>query len=124
MAETRPRNLFVAAPGDTGSGPPDLRVPPFDCEPAQLYAALREVALAQPRTLLQSEVPEHLEMSFVQRTAFWRFPDDIEAKIATTKDGRAALTLSSKARYGVEDFGVNKRRVKRWLAMLNMRLAS
>jgi uncharacterized protein (DUF1499 family) len=27
------------------------------------------------------------------------------------------------ARYGVEDFGVNRRRVKRWLAALEVRLA-
>ena len=123
MAEARPRNLFIAAFRDTSSGPPDLRVPPFDCNPVHLYAALREVALSQPRTILQSEAPEELKMCFVQRTALWRFPDYIEVKIAATEDGRATLTISSKARYGVEDFGVNKRRVKRWLVLLNKRLA-
>ncbi len=123
MAEARPRNLFIAAPGDTGSGPPDLIVPPFPCAPADLYQALRTVALAQPRTVLQSEAPEELHMTFVQRTQFWRFPDDVVAQISATEDGGAALTLSSKARYGVEDFGVNKRRVKRWLAALRERLA-
>jgi uncharacterized protein (DUF1499 family) len=122
IPETRPRNLFIAAPGDTGSGPPDLLLAPYACPPARLYAALRDVALAEPRTVLQSEAPEEFHMSFVQRTKFWRFPDDVVAQIEATEDGGAALTLSSKARYGVEDFGVNKRRVKRWLAALRERL--
>ena len=123
MAETRPRNHFIAAPGDTAAGPPNLVVPPFPCAPAELYQALRAVALAQPRTVLQSESPEELHMSFVQRTKFWRFPDDLVAQIVATENGGAALTLSSKARYGVEDFGVNKRRVKRWVAEVKARMA-
>jgi uncharacterized protein (DUF1499 family) len=79
---------------------------------------MRTTALAQPRTILLSESPDEHHLAFVQRTKFWRFPDDIVAEIIALQDGGATLMLSSKARYGMEDFGVNRRRVKNWLAAL------
>ncbi|MDP6817783.1 MAG: DUF1499 domain-containing protein [Alphaproteobacteria bacterium] len=124
MTEARPRNYFIAAPDSSGIAAPDLVIAPFACDAERLYAVLREVALAQPRTRLTSESPAENHMVFVQRTAFWHFPDDVVAEITALEGGGAALTLLSKARYGVEDFGVNRRRVRRWLAALETRLAA
>ena len=45
------------------------------------------------------------------------------AEISASEIGGVALMLSSKARYGMMDFGVNRRRVKRWLTALEARLA-
>jgi len=124
MSQARPRNHVVAATADSGIAAPDLVIPAFTCDAATLYAALRDVALAQPRTKLQSESAEENHLNFVQRTALWHFPDDVVAEISALENGGATLTLSSKARYGMEDFGVNARRVKRWLAALQARLAT
>ncbi len=38
-------------------------------------------------------------------------------------DGRATLAIYSHARSGYYDFGVNRRRVRRWLAALRAELA-
>ncbi len=122
MAKSRGRNHFIAATIGSGVESPDIVIPAFTCDAARLYTALREYALAQPRTKLQSESPDENHMSFVQRTAYWHFPDDVVAEITALENGGAALMLSSKARYGMEDFGVNQRRVKRWIAALKTRL--
>ena len=122
MARTRIRNHFIAATIGSGGDTPDLVIPAFTCDAAQLYAAVREYALAQPRTKLQSESPDKNFMCFVQRTACWHFPDDVAAEITKLENGDVALTLSSKARYGIMDFGVNRRRVKRWIAALQVGL--
>ncbi|PPR21947.1 MAG: hypothetical protein CFH38_01262 [Alphaproteobacteria bacterium MarineAlpha10_Bin1] len=118
MTARRPRNHFVAAPADSNPHRPDRISPTFTCSAAELYTLVRKTALAQPRTILQSESPKENHLAFVQRTKYWRFPDDIVADIIALEDGGATLMLSSKARYGMEDFGVNKRRVIRWLAAL------
>ncbi|MBT4428389.1 MAG: DUF1499 domain-containing protein [Rhodospirillaceae bacterium] len=118
MTAPRPRNYFIAAPGDDAPAAADQLSPRFNCSAAQLYDLMRTTALAQPRTILLSESPDEHHLAFVQRTKFWRFPDDIVAEIIALQDGGATLMLSSKARYGMEDFGVNRRRVKNWLAAL------
>ncbi len=118
MTAPRPRNYFIAAPAGDDPAQADQVSPRFRCSAAELYALMRTTALAQPRTKLLSESPDEHHLAFVQRTIFWRFPDDIVAEITALEDGGATLMLSSKARYGMEDFGVNRRRVKRWLAAL------
>ena len=122
MARARMRNHFIAATIGSDADAPDLIIPAFICDAARLYAAVREYALAQPRTTLQSESPDENYMCFVQRTAYWHFPDDVIAEITALENGGAALMLSSRARYGMKDFGVNRRRVKRWIAALQVRL--
>ena len=122
MARERMRNHFIAASIGSDNDAPDLVIPAFTCDAVRLYAAVREYALAQPRTKLQSESPDENCICFVQRTAYWHFPDDVVAEITALENGDAALMLSSKARYGMKDFGVNRRRVKRWIAALQARL--
>ena len=123
MFLARLRNHVIAASAECGVDRPDFVIPAFTCDATRLCDALRDIALAEPRTKLQSESPDENHLSFVQRTAFWHFPDDIVAEISASENGGAALMLSSKARYGMMDFGVNRRRVKRWLAALEARLA-
>ena len=124
MTAARPRNHFIAAPADSDPAKADQISPRFACSAAKLYDLMRAMALAQPRTELLSESPDEHHLVFVQRSKYWRFPDDIVVKIMAIEDGGATLSLASKARYGIEDFGVNRRRVKRWLAALERRLAS
>jgi len=118
MTGTRARNHYVAAPAGTAPSERDRISPTFACGALELFEMMRETALAQPRTKMLSQSPEELHMVLVQRTKFWRFPDDISVEIIALEDGGATLMLSSKARYGVEDFSVNRRRVERWLTAL------
>lgn len=124
MFMARLRNHVIAAAAECGVDRPDIVIPAFTCDATRLHDALRDIALAEPRTKLQSESRDDYFVSFVQRTAFWHFPDDIVAEITVLENGGAALMLSSKARYGMMDFGVNRRRVKRWLGALETRLTN
>ena len=124
MFIARLRNHVIAAAAECGVDRPDFVIPAFTCDATRLHDALRDIALAEPRTKLQSKSRDEYFVSFVQRTAFWHFPDDIKAEITALDNGGAALMLSSKARYGMMDFGVNRRRVKRWLAALETRLTN
>ena len=120
MTGTRARNHYVAAPASVAPSERDRISPTFTCDALELFEMMRETALAQPRTKILSQSAEELHMALEQRTRFWRFPDDIVVNIITLK----TLMLSSKARYGVEDFSVNRRRVERWLAALEEHAAN
>lgn len=124
MTGTRARNHYVAAPASVAPSERDRISPTFTCGALELFEMMRETALAQPRTKILSQSAEELHMALEQRTRFWRFPDDIVVNIITLKNGGATLMLSSKARYGVEDFSVNRRRVERWLEALEEHAAN
>ena len=109
-------NTALAAPA--GFTPaPDI-VTGFAADPAVLYATVRKVALAEPRTWLHAAFDGIRQIHFVVRSANANFPDLVTAQV--TADGN--LILWSRSVYGRSDFGVNKARVADWLARIQAAL--
>ncbi len=111
-------NTALAAPA--GFSPaPDIVTRRYDVPPDALYAALKRVALSQPRTYLHVAYDDRREAHFVARSRWMNFPDLIAAHIAP--DG--TLVLWSRSVYGHSDLGVNRARLTTWLAALDAELA-
>jgi|TARA_B110000483_G_C18129011_1_gene516841 uncharacterized protein (DUF1499 family) len=49
---------------------------------------------------------------FVERTSFWRFPDDVAVGLTVEDDGTIRLELHSQSRLGQSDLGVNPDRLE------------
>jgi len=80
--------------------------------------ALKRVALAEPRTSLLAEDRAARQLSLVQKSKTFRFPDFIAVEAVPLAGGKTALAIYSRAKYGIRDFGVNRARIERWLAAL------
>lgn len=112
-------NTALAAPA--GFSPaPDIVTPAYAVPPARLYAAIRKVAEAQPRSFLQAAYDDRMQAHYVVRSATLNFPDLVAVQV--TPD--AHLILWSRSVYGRSDFGVNKARLTAWLAALDRALAN
>ncbi len=106
-------NTALAAPA--GFAPtPDIETPRHDAAPDRLFAAIRAVALAQPRTTEQAVFPAQHQAHFVARSRWFNFPDLIAVQV--TDDG--GLILWSRSVHGRSDFGANRARLVAWLAAL------
>jgi uncharacterized protein (DUF1499 family) len=51
----------------------------------------------------------------VQYSRLFRFPDLVRAEMVAIAPERSSLAIDSRARFGWWDFGVNRRRVLRWV---------
>jgi uncharacterized protein (DUF1499 family) len=49
---------------------------------------------------------------FVERTSFWRFPDDVSVGLTALDDGSTSIELHSQSRLGQSDLGVNPARLE------------
>ena len=107
----------LAAPAGLCSVRTDLAVPVFALSKGTLKERLHAVARAEPRTRLIAELPDLDQQIFEQRTPVFRFPDTIRVQIVSLADGVSAI-LYSRSRYGGWDIGVNRKRLRRWLARL------
>ena len=105
-------NTYLAAPPGFSPVPDVVVAPPRD--PAQLYDAIRRVALAREGVFLHGEFAERRQIHFVARSPLANYPDLVMA--AVTPEG--GLVLWSRSVYGRKDFGANKARVTAWLADL------
>ncbi len=112
-------NTALAAPAGF-SPPPDIVTRAYAVPPTRLYAAIRAVAAAQPRTYPQAAYDDRMQAHFVARSAVLNFPDLIAAEVQP--DG--TLILWSRSVYGASDLGVNRRRLIAWLAALDATLAA
>lgn len=110
-----PNTALIAPPG---LGPAsDLASPHYDVPPSVLYGALRRVADAEPRTFMQARFDDTYQAAYVARSAFWNFPDLVQ--VAAVPDGEGSRpVIYSHSLYGHGDLGVNRKRVKAWLARL------
>lgn len=110
-------NTALAAPA--GFAPkPDIVTLRYSVPPAALYAAIKRVALAQPRTYLLVAYDDRMQAHFVARSAVFNFPDLITVQVGAD----STLILWSRSVYGQSDFGVNRKRVAAWLAALDAAL--
>jgi uncharacterized protein (DUF1499 family) len=120
-AIVRPSSPNTALAAPEGFRPtPDIVTRRYDLEPAQLYDAVRRVALAQPRTWLQVAYDDHRQAHFVARSAVFNFPDLIAVQVTPDR----TLVLWSRSVYGQGDFGANRKRLQAWLAALDTAIAA
>lgn len=112
-------NDAVAGPPPLLAAPADIVLDPVSGEAAALIARLHAVALGEPRVEVVAGGPEALHVTYVQRSALFGFPDYVSVRVEATDDG-AALALWSRSRYGYSDMGVNRARLERWLAAIDL----
>jgi len=118
----RPNQYLVLPPGFAAKAKPHAESPVFAKTPDQVLDALKRVALAEPRTTLLAEDRKARQLSLVQKSKTFRFPDFITAEAVPQAGGETALAIYSRAKYGIRDFGVNRARIERWLAALKREL--
>ena len=80
-----------------------------------------DVALSEPRVRLLDGGAEEGLVTFVARTKWAGFPDYVTFK-AVAEGNQTKIAAISRARYPGSDWGVNRERLDRWFAELELRL--
>lgn len=119
---TSPNSALAGSPDFTPT--PDLPTRRYDVAPDRLFATVRGVIRAQPRTTALAEDGSRLRADHVTRSRFFGFPDIVLVQVLPTPDGQSDLVLYSYSLKGHYDFGVNRQRVVAILASLDVALAS
>ena len=119
---SRPNQFLVAPKGLTQAAPHE-ESPVFPVAVERLCNAFAAMIESQPHVevLLRSEDGRRWEL--VQRSRLFRFPDDVSIQFIDNGNGTATLAIYSRSRLGYGDLGVNRRRVQRWLVLLQAELA-
>jgi uncharacterized protein (DUF1499 family) len=114
-------NSYLAAPA-TFILPPDVKTHLYSIAPDRLFATVREVIMAQPRTTALAVDADRLRADQVVRSRVFRFPDIVLAQVLRTPGGSSELVLYSYSLKGYYDFGVNGDRVRTLLSALDAAL--
>ncbi|MFC4725786.1 DUF1499 domain-containing protein [Glycocaulis abyssi] len=110
---SKPRWFLVLPEGYESLAQPHLRSLSVAMAPVDALARFKAIALQAPRTRLVHE--GGLQIGLEQKSAVWRFTDKITVEAIEAGPGFSALAIYSRALLGFYDFGVNRKRVTRWL---------
>ena len=117
-------NVFAICPAGFCEPPGDCTSPIFAVPWARLRDTWRDAIAAEPRiTEVSAGTADPHRLTYVQRSAMLRFHDIITVEFVALGEERSAIAVDSRSRYGRGDLGVNRRRVMRWIALLEQAAA-
>ncbi len=112
-----------AAPDGAAYGQGDETAPVFPVPAPVLARAWQAVVAAQPRGRILAVSEDGLRIEAEQRSAVFGFVDRISVEVVALASQSSTLAVYSRATVGYWDFGVNRRRLRDWLAALAARVA-
>ena len=113
-----PANAFLACPRGYCIVEDAMPSPVFPIPVDRLANYWAAVITNEPRIVEVASDPGRHRSVLIQRSALFRFPDVITIELVALWSDRSSVALYSRARYGRSDFGVNRKRVLRWLSRL------
>lgn len=121
IAELRtplPKASFLVCPPGSCSTVGAAKSPVFDLPWGRLREYWIEVITDEPRILSVATDADGRRFIYVQHSPILRFPDIITVELVSLGLNRSSIAIYSRSRYGVYDFGKNRKRVERWLVLL------
>ena len=77
-----------------------------------------EVISGEKRIETIAADPDNRRFVYIQHSPTFRFPDIITVEFVPLGPNRSSIAIYSRSRYGHYDFGKNRKRVGKWLALL------
>lgn len=118
----RPNDYLVLPHGFDSRSEPDRRSPRFRVPRDRLGLLLKDVALAEPRTVLLEDDEDGCRFLLLQRSRIFRFPDYITVECFHDGEVASQIAVWSRSRFGISDRGVNRARIERWLVAIEARI--
>jgi uncharacterized protein (DUF1499 family) len=113
-----PRPAFLSCPPGYCPAAEAIASPAFPLPWQRLHEYWTEVISGEKRVETIVADPDDRQFVYIQHSPTFRFPDIITVEFIQLGPNRSSIAIYSRSRYGHYDFGKNRRRVGKWLALL------
>lgn len=113
-----PQASFLACPTDYCSAAEAVTSPVFDVPWERLRDYWTEVIASEKRMIPVPVDPDPRRFAYIQHSPTFRFPDIITVEFVRLSPDHSSIAIYSRSRYGQSDFGKNRKRVEKWLVLL------
>lgn len=118
---TRPNDALACPERFCRNARPDIVSPVFPVPAEQLREIVAGVAREDPETQIVYSARWEDQDRYVARTRLMRFPDTINVLVLPISADESTLALYSRSQIGYSDWGVNRKRIERWLERIGQR---
>jgi uncharacterized protein (DUF1499 family) len=116
VRRSQPNDALICLPELCPKAVIDREPPVFPVPGARLRAIVSEVAREQPATTVLDD--RDAQGRYLVRSRLLRFPDTVNVEVFDRGGAQSTLALYSRSQVGRSDFGVNLRRLDRWLKQI------
>ena len=113
-----PKNGFLACPPNYCAASEAIKSPVFDMAWDRLRDYWVEMISGERRIVRAAADLGPRRYAYIQHSPVFRFPDIVTVEFVPLGPDRSSLALYSRSRYGEYDFAKNRKRVERWLFLL------
>ena len=113
-----PKPSFLLCPPGYCAAAEALASPVFPLPWERLQEYWTEVISGERRVETISADPDERRFVYIQHSPTFRFPDIITVEFVQFGSDHSSIAIYSRSRYGHYDFGKNRKRVGKWLALL------
>ncbi|TMJ44255.1 MAG: DUF1499 domain-containing protein [Alphaproteobacteria bacterium] len=113
-----PRTSFLACPPGYCSATEAITSPEFAMPWDRLRDYWIEMISGEKRIVRAVSDPGSRHYAYIQHSPVFRFPDIVTVEFVPLGPDRSSIALYSRSRYGEYDFAKNRKRVEKWLALL------
>jgi len=121
IAELRsplPKPSFLACPPGYCSAAAEMTSPVFDMPWDRLREYWLEMISGEGRMVRAMADIGARRFVYIQHSPVFRFPDIVTVEFVPYGSDRSSIAIYSRSRYGEYDFAKNRKRVERWLVLL------
>ena len=113
-----PKPGFLFCPPGYCAAAEAIASPVFPMPWERLHEYWTEVIAGEKRVEMIAADPDERRFVYIQHSPTFRFPDIITVEFVQLGPNRSSIAIYSRSRYGQYDFGKNRKRVGKWLALL------
>ena len=113
-----PRPSFLACPPHYCASDEAVASPVFDMPWDRLHQYWVELISGQRRLVNVTADDSTRRFVYIEHSAVFRFPDIVTVEFVPLGPYRSSVAIFSRSRYGKYDFAKNRKRVERWLVLL------
>ncbi len=113
-----PKTGFLSCPPDYCPAAEAVTSPVFDMPWDRLRDYWTEVISGEPRLVRAVADLGPRRYIYIKHSPVFRFPDIVTVELVPLGPNRSSVALYSRSRYGEYDFAKNRKRVERWLVLL------
>ena len=124
LQRTAVPNQYLLCPENLCATETDGQAPVFDMPAERLQGLWELMVKDEPRVQEVQRDLAAMEVDYVQRTRFFRFPDLITVRFIPVNDTQSTMAIYSRSIYGMGDMGVNRERILDWLTKLQAKTTS
>ncbi len=97
--------------------------PKFSFDVKTLQENWQQFIVKESNITVLADAPEN-QAWYVQKTRFLGFPDYIVVVFYDLGEGESTVAMYSRSKYGYYDFGVNQKRLARWMECFQQKASS